>query len=170
MNDTLILNITDPVNLPRTRYRAFDRLLLKLINDPRDLPFLHFLIEATVVVVPIVLYLYLGSAPWFVAALYVPFNILVFMDRFILILHNTSHRPLFKKEYRLLNYYLVWVLGPLFGESPETYFAHHIGMHHIEENLEDDLSSTMPYQRDSFLGWLKYFLEFFFAVIVELVQ
>ena len=47
------------------------------------------------------------------------------------------------------NYYIPWVLGPFFGESPETYFAHHVGMHHAENNLEDDISTTLPYVRDS---------------------
>ena len=48
---------------------------------------------------------------------------------------------------RKLNLYIPWLLGPFFGETPETYFVHHVGMHHVEENLEDDLSSTMPYKR-----------------------
>ena len=35
------------------------------------------------------------------------------------------------------------------GQSPETYFAHHIAMHHLEGNLPDDDSTTMPFKRDS---------------------
>ena len=64
-----------------------------------------------------------------------------------------QHEPprLFKRPWGWLNNYIPWVLGPFFGESPETYFAHHVGMHHPENNLEDDISSTMPYQRDSVL-------------------
>ena len=30
-----------------------------------------------------------------------------------------------------------------FGQSPGTYYAHHIGMHHPEENLEADASTTI---------------------------
>jgi fatty acid desaturase len=60
------------------------------------------------------------------------------------------------------------VLGPFFGESPETYFAHHVGMHHPENNLEDDISSTMPYRRDSIVDFLRYFFRFFFGVLIEL--
>lgn len=165
-----ILSITDPVYKPKAGYNIMDRFLLRLINDPRDLPFMHFIIEATVVVLPLVFGLYFYSIHWAVAMLYVPFVVFVYMDRFILILHNISHRPLFRKKYRILNYYIVWILGPLFGESPETYFAHHIGMHHVEENLEDDLSSTMKYQRDSFTAWLSYFLRFFFGVFFSLIH
>ena len=165
---TNILTITDPTYKPKASNNFIDRFLLRLINDPRDLPFMRFLIEATVVVVPVVFYIYFGSPHWIILALYVPFNIFFYMDRFILILHNTSHRPLFRKKYRILNHYIVWILGPLFGESPETYFVHHIGMHHVEENLEADLSSTMPFQRDSFTGWFRYFLRFFFGTFFNL--
>lgn len=167
--NTKELCITDPVYKPRTSYNILDRYLLRLINDPRDLPFMHFVIEATVVIMPLVFGLYFYSVNWIIAMLYVPLTILLYMDRFILILHNISHRPLFRKRYRILNYYIVWILGPLFGESPETYFVHHIGMHHVEANLKDDLSSTMKYQRDSFTAWLTYFLQFFFGVFVNLL-
>jgi fatty acid desaturase len=41
-------------------------------------------------------------------------------------------------------------------------------MHHPENNLEDDLSCTMKYQRDSVLGFVHYFLRFFFGALPEL--
>ena len=162
--------LADPIYRPQRSVGSIDRLLLKLIRDRRDLPFLHFMIEATGVVLPLATYCYFGSPSWIVLVLYAPFVIMLYMDRFILILHNTSHRPLFRKQFRFLNYYLVWVLGPLFGESPETYFAHHIGMHHVEGNLEDDLSSTMRFERDNFVHWLRYYFSFFFATIVNLTR
>ena len=61
----------------------------------------------------------------------------------------------------MLNNYLPWVVAPFFGHTPETYYSHHIGMHHPENNLEDDESSTMPFQRDSFRSFLAYFGQFF---------
>jgi hypothetical protein len=83
-------------------------------------------------------------------------------------LHNTSHRVLFKREYNLLNKYIPWVLGIFVGQSPETYFVHHIGMHHAEGNLPNDLSSTMKYQRDSFVDFLKYVSRFLFLGDIDL--
>ncbi len=163
-----VLRITDPVYEPKDSYNVLDRFLLWLIVDPRDLPFMHFIVEATLIIVPLVFYIYVGPVSWIVVGLYVPFNVFFYMDRFILLLHNTSHRPLFRREYRILNYYIVCVLGPLFGETPETDFAHHIGMHHVEENLDADLSSTLRYQRDSVTGWLRYFLRFFFGAVFAL--
>lgn len=69
-----------------------------------------------------------------------------------------------------MNRIIPWFLGPFFGETPETYYAHHICMHHTEGNLKDDLSSTMKYQRDSFLGFMHYFATFFFLGMVTLSQ
>ena len=64
----------------------------------------------------------------------------------------------------------VQILGPFFGQTPETYFAHHMGMHHVEGNLEADLSSTMRFQRDSFVHWLRYFGRFLVFGLIELVS
>src|SRR5260370_29620014 len=69
-----------------------------------------------------------------------------------------------------MNQYIAWVLGPFFGESPETYFAHHVGMHHPENNLEEDISSTLPYRRDSLVDFLRYFLRFFFGALFQLTR
>jgi fatty acid desaturase len=97
---------------------------------------------------------------WYAAPIYwviVAFGVL---DRFILMLHCTSHRTLFTRDHAWMNQLIPWVIGPFFGETPETYFAHHMGMHHPENNLPDDLSSTMRYRRDSLAHWLRYYLDF----------
>ena len=100
-----------------------------MINDPRDLPFLHLTAQASIVVIPFAMYLlWPGNFTWWLALIYLFVTLRVFLDRFILMLHNTSHRRLFKREYALMNRYIPWILGPFFGESPDTYYAHHIGM------------------------------------------
>jgi len=136
-------------------------VLARLLNDPSDLPFVKLSITVTLVVLPIATALYMpGVFRWWLWPLYVGMMAWLFVDRFVLMLHNTSHRPLFKPRFHWLNAYIPWVLGPFFGESPETYFAHHIGMHHRESNLSDDLSTTMPYQRDSLRDFSRYYLKF----------
>ena len=160
---------TDPVYHPRSHDNALDRFLLKFINDRRDLPFMHFILQANLVILPFAFYLFgAGNFHWWLGAIYLAVNVPMFMDRFILILHNTSHRPLFKPQYGAMNKYIPWVLGPFFGETPETYWAHHMGMHHPENNLPPDLSSTMRFQRDSFWHWLRYHQRFFWIGIFEL--
>jgi fatty acid desaturase len=55
-------------------------------------------------------------------------------------------------------------VAPLFGFTPETYYVHHIGMHHPEENLANDVSTTLPYRRDSFRDFLRYYGRFFVSI------
>jgi fatty acid desaturase len=147
--------------------RAWDRFALWFINDVRDVPFLRLIVVLTTTVVGSGVWLFVGGFRLWLAAAHLAL-VLWFLGPYILMLHNTSHRRLFNTRWRRLNLYVPWVLGPFFGETPETYFAHHVGMHHPENNLEDDVSSTLPYRRDSFIAFVRYFLRFFFGVIVEL--
>jgi fatty acid desaturase len=109
-----------------------------------------------------------GWAWWTVVGAYLLLSNLIFKGPFGLMLHCTSHRMLFKKKYGWLNKYIPWVIGPLFGQTPETYFVHHLGMHHAENNSAEDESSTMYYQRDSIVGFLRYLGDFLALGIVRL--
>jgi fatty acid desaturase len=160
--------VSDPTYTPGDRLRLGERLALRFINDQRDVPFLVLMGTLTVTVIPTGVALFIpGAFRWWLAAAH--FALFVyFLGPFVLMLHNTSHRTLFRKSFGWMNQYIPWILGPFFGESPETYFAHHVGMHHPENNLEDDISSTLPYRRDSVRGFLAYFLRFFFVGLLEL--
>ena len=145
-----------------------DRAFAGLINDPRDLPFVYLILQcATVAALGVGLFFVDAYFWWFAVAYWVLWGAWV-MDRFILMLHCTSHRILFKREYRALNKVIPWVLSPFFGETPETYFTHHMGMHHPENNMHTDLSTTLPYQRDRMSHWLHYFGKFFFFTAIDL--
>jgi hypothetical protein len=160
--------LSDPVYVPKAAPSASERAALRFIRDKRDLPFVELmaLLSATVASTGVVLFVP-GAFRWWLAAVHLAL-VLYFLGPFVLMLHNTSHRALFKHEWGVLNYFVPWVLGPFFGESPETYFAHHVGMHHLENNLEPDLSTTIPYKRDSIIGFLRYFFRFFFVGLIEL--
>lgn len=159
----------DPRFVPKEQRSVFERFWLELINDERDLPFIWLSLRMTFAILPAAVLLYVPDLfRWWMAPIYWALVFLVFVDRYMLMLHNTSHRKLFKRRYRLLNKWIPWVLGPFCGQSPDTYEVHHITMHHSEGNLPDDLSSTMDYQRDSILHWLRYFFRFFFGIIFEM--
>lgn len=155
--------IHDPVFVPRL-YSRFDQFLLRFIKDERDLPFVHLCLRITLTLIPLSILLYMpfvtGWVWWAVAGVHFFLNNVAFKGPYGLMLHCTCHRPLFRKEYDFMNNYIPWVLAPFFGQTPETYFSHHIGMHHAENNQEDDDSSTMAYRRDSLRGFLRYFLDF----------
>ena len=162
--------ITDPVFQKPAAYNGLDRFFLRLIRDERDLPFVHLTLRISLFMLPLAILLYLpfidGWLWWTIAAGYFFLNNLYFKGPFGLMLHCTSHRPFFK--YNWMNYYLPWVIAPFFGNTPETYYIHHIAMHHVENNLEEDISSTMHYQRDSFSDFLKYLGNFLFFAVFQL--
>ncbi|AKU97760.1 hypothetical protein AKJ09_04424 [Labilithrix luteola] len=161
------LQLSDPTYEAAPRASLLERIIVPLINDKRDVPFVKLALAMTLMVIPFAAYLFIpGHFRWWLGVAYLAFTFLVFVDRCILMLHNTSHRPLFKSK--VLNLYIPWVLGPFFGESPETYYAHHLGMHHAENNLAKDLSSTMRYQRDSFLAFLHYWGTFMLTTAARL--
>jgi fatty acid desaturase len=159
-----LTTITDPVYIPKTEYTRYEKFWLRYINDPRDLPFIHLLTGIHLMVLPAAIILYtplLQGRYWLL--LYIPYfyvSQLYFKGRFGLMLHCISHRKLFKKGYMWIYDWVIWAICPFFGHTPETYFVHHMAMHHVENNDVDDASSTMPYQRDSLWGFIKYVTRF----------
>lgn len=166
--------LTDPVYVPRERFSAYERFWLARINDKRDLPFVALLtlIHLTIIPAAIILYTPLlhGWAWWALAVPYFYAAQFYFKGRYGLMFHCICHRKLFKKGFQWLHSYLTWAVGPLFGHAPEGYFSHHMGMHHVENNMPDDTSSTMGYQRDSLRGFLAYFFHFLFLGFKETFQ
>ncbi len=159
MSNPAELTITDPREPAIDPRKASTALALRFIRDARDIPFLRVMGVQTAVLFPCAAFLF-ARFSWWMVPIYWVLVFGVFLPPFTLMLHSTSHRKLFRKEWEPLNRYIPYVLGPLMGQSPGTYFAHHMGMHHPENNLEDDLSSTMPYQRDSFFEFLRYYGRF----------
>ncbi len=167
-----IKTITDPVYYPKTFNKA-DFFFLRFIRDKRDLPFIYLLVKVTVLLLPLAVLLYLpfitGWVWWMLAVIFQIVNALL-RAPFGLMMHSISHRQLFKKKYKNSIYYITWFIGPLIGHTPETYFSHHIGMHHPEGNMPEDDSSTMFYQRDSIKDYFKYFAAFFFTGMAGLIS
>ena len=144
---------------------------LALLCDPRDRPFLGLIGGMLLVQVPAALLVFglgaLGALTWQVSAAYLALLFVVFFDRFILMLHNTRHRRLWRPGVEL-DWVIECVLGPLCGQTPFTYHAHHLGMHHVEGNLAEDESSTLPFQRDSALDFLRYWGRFLLLGVASL--
>jgi fatty acid desaturase len=147
----------DPREAPAP-WRA--RWAIPLLNDPRDVAFVALMMDCAVLAACGVALYFVGPLFWYLAPLYALAFVVLLLDRFTLMLHCTSHRTLFRPEYAWANQIIPWVLSPFLGQTPETYFAHHMGMHHVEENLPGDLSSTMRFRRDRLADWLRYYGRF----------
>jgi fatty acid desaturase len=141
-----------------------------LLNDPRDAIFLDLMIQSALCVVAGAGMFFTGRYLWYLAPIYWLLGGVVVLDRFILMLHCTSHRPLFRPRFRRLNLIIPWILGPVLGQTPDSYFVHHLGMHHREENAPGDASSTMKYRRDRIDHWLRYVFRFQVVGIIDLIR
>lgn len=170
MADAATLTLTDPTFTAPARASLFYRAASRLIRDERDVPFIRLALTFTLTIVP-------AGLSFYIPGVWTPLGAAVYlglyawqMGPYILMLHNTSHRKLFKPGLGLLNHWVPTFLAPFFGETPETYYAHHVGMHHPENNLPDDLSSTMRFDRSSVIGFVRYFSRFFFGVMVDMIR
>src|SRR5687768_1557929 len=158
--------ITDPVYIPKDKFSSYERFWLRFMNDKRDLPFIHLLTSIHILVIPVAILLFTPVLQgWYWWLVYIPYfyvSQMYFKGRFGLMLHCISHRKLFKKGYTWIYNWIIWGVCPFFGHTPETYFVHHMAMHHVENNMPEDASSTLPYQRDSLGGFFMYYLRFMF--------
>eukprot|EP00413_Alexandrium_margalefii_P016183 CAMPEP_0204531980 /NCGR_PEP_ID=MMETSP0661-20131031/11469_1 /ASSEMBLY_ACC=CAM_ASM_000606 /TAXON_ID=109239 /ORGANISM="Alexandrium margalefi, Strain AMGDE01CS-322" /LENGTH=379 /DNA_ID=CAMNT_0051538179 /DNA_START=75 /DNA_END=1214 /DNA_ORIENTATION=+ len=149
--------------------------LTPMLKDPRDLPMLCLMLNIIEVVgtgVPLLYALNLQYPDMSLVVrnlaglAYMLTVVLLFQERFTLMLHFASHRAVFHNE--LLNGILVWVFAPFFGIPCGVYKLHHVVMHHIENNHELDMSSTETFQRDSLYDFFRYWFHFAVMIWVEL--
>jgi fatty acid desaturase len=163
------LAITDPTSAPVYGDGAIARWCRGHLYEARDEVFVRLTLRMLALMVPAMAGLFAALhfssvSPWLVA---LPYLVLWgwLVPPVILMLHNTMHRPFIRD--RVLNRAHPYAMSFFFG-IPSGYREHHIGMHHVEDNMGQDLSSTMRYRRDSFLHFLAYFSRFFFLVVIEL--
>ena len=148
----------------------YARWAAPLLNDPRDVVMVALMMQCGLLAVAGVGLYFSGPYFWWLVPVYGVALFAGLVDRFTLMLHCTSHRQLFKPRHAMANQIIPWVLSPFLGQTPETYFAHHMGMHHVEENLPDDLSSTMRFRRDRLGDWLQYWGRFMTVGVVDLTR
>jgi fatty acid desaturase len=161
-------SIIDPIHIENS-----SSVFGKFLNDERDVPFVKLILKIIFFMLPFAIILFFPMPKWMfwsLSAVYIIITNTRVKGPYILMLHCTSHRSLFKPKYKWMNNIIPVFLGPFFGQTPHTYFVHHMGMHHVENNMDNDLSSTIHFQRDSFFDFVKYFSKFFFVDFFSLVK
>lgn len=134
---------------------------LPMLDDERDYIALEMLLNMTITVPPLMILFWMYPSH-LVGLVFLVWRLLTFAPRFMLTLHVTSHRRLFKPKYWPLNYFAETFLAFFLGLPPGFYYIHHVMMHHVENNVfPSDISSTMPHQRDSWWGLLHYISKYF---------
>ncbi|HEX3596283.1 MAG TPA: hypothetical protein VHU80_14335, partial [Polyangiaceae bacterium] len=103
------VKIEDP-RAPRAHW--YSAWVTPLINDPRDAEFVGLIVECLLFAACGVGLFFSGRWLFYLAPVYWLILLFGFIDRFTLMLHCTSHRPLFKARYRALGHVIPWVVGP----------------------------------------------------------
>jgi fatty acid desaturase len=161
------ITLTDPEFTRPEQPGFFYRSACRFIVDERDVPFVGAMIKIALVMWSLAAMVFWpGLFRWWMAGVYWAV-MLWYLPTFILMMHFTAHRRFFRREYERMNKIIPWFIGPFLGETPESYFSHHIGMHHPENNMPADTSSTMGRQRDSIVSFLGYFSRFLFLGLHE---
>lgn len=161
----MAIALTDPTAAPTYAPTRFQKFLESLLFDPRDVVFVRVWLKSLLLVAPVIALTYVYFS-WWLAPLVFAFQVAWMAPPVILMLHNTMHRPFFKR-WRVMDRVVPYTMSALFG-IPTGYMEHHVAMHHMENNLRSDLSSTMRYDRDNFLHWLHYVARFQFIILFEL--
>jgi fatty acid desaturase len=135
-------------------------MLTAFVKRKKDVPLFRFGLNASILFITALLSFTLKD---YLVLLFIHLLLyILYVGRVITMYHDINHFPLLKKK--VYNSLFVGVLGLLYGFTPHTYFAHHIIMHHPENNEYDDVSTTLPYKRDSIRDFIRYYLKFFISV------
>ncbi len=163
------LVITDPQAVPTYSDGPISRWCRQNLAESRDEVFVRLALKAVATQIAAMagVWLAIHFAPipsWIpMAAYFALWGYLV--PPVILMLHCTMHRPFIRIKW--LDKALPLLMSFFYG-MPTGYREHHTGMHHVEDNMGEDLSSTIRYQRDSFAHFLVYLARFFFLSVFEL--
>jgi hypothetical protein len=164
------LSLSDPTTAPTYGDGPISRWCKRSLSDPRDEVFVRLTIHR-VVVMSLAMGGLFAALRWAPVPAWIPMLAYYALWGYltppvILMLHCTMHRG-FIRSPQWLDKAHPFIMT-FFHGMPTGYREHHMGMHHVEDNMQDDLSSTMRYQRDSFAHFLVYFLRFFFLSMLEL--
>jgi len=144
-----------------------------VLRDQRDLPMLYLTSNILAWLIPMgTLVIYAHMNEWqyrtWLGLGYVVSWLILFVERYILMLHYHSHLNIFKPEYRWMGYIISGLLPVAFGIPMATYYMHHVIMHHVENNHDEDISSTEKYDRTKVSSFLRYWARFTMLIGLEL--
>ena len=162
-------------------FAPFAGVLRPLLKREVDLPILYVMMSISLTVVPLTLMLayfewhavngasVLGYRAMHALGVARVIMGVVQTEGFVLGIHYSSHKRIFVQRWAFLDHWVHTVLSPLIGFPSNAYLAHHVLMHHKEDNaLWYDASSTMPFQRDNWFHLLLYIVRYIALIQFEL--
>jgi hypothetical protein len=137
-----------------------------VVRHRSDVVFLTYILALFTIGIPNMVLLFLHFN-WFQAILQWAF-VTYFVGPYSILLHNHIHgRGVMSRTWALADTLFPYILGPMMGQTWNSFYYHH-KHHHVEENGPDDLSSTLRYQRDSGFDLALYISRFVFLIWLEL--
>ena len=137
-----------------------------VVRRPSDVVFLTYIVALFAFGVPNIVFLFLHFK-WY-RALFQWMLVTYLVGPYSILMHNHIHgRGVMRKRWALVDNVFPYMLGPIMGQTWNSFYYHH-KHHHLEENGPDDLSSTLRYQRDSWFDLIVYLSRFVFLTWLEL--
>lgn len=168
----LPVSISDPCPLSDAPLSLAERWCVQWLTDVRDLVFVRLAWRASLTLLSVAAMLFFSPAAlvFWLALPYLWLLYAVYGGPVMLMVHAVEHRPAFKGRGRILQGWIRHVMPLFYGISPIAYRAHHLLMHHADENRQGDISSTLPYRRDSGWHFLHYCLRFLLVGNLQLAR
>ena len=138
----------------------------RVVRHRSDVVFLTYILVLFAIGIPNIVLLFLHFS-WF-QAIFQWALVTYFVGPYSILLHNHIHgRGVMSKPWALVDVLFPYILGPMMGQTWNSFYYHH-KHHHVEENGPEDLSSTLRYQRDSAFDLALYLSRFVFLIWFEL--
>ncbi|KAK6858004.1 fatty acid desaturase [Apiospora arundinis] len=156
--------------LNRFLLRPYTRVAQGVVRNKVDVVMFTHLLLYFFTSVPSALALFFWNFSWLHGILHFVMQV-SYTGTYTLMMHQHIHgNGILKKTfpYSLFDYLFPYITDPLMGHTWNSYFFHHVKHHHVEGNGPDDLSSTIRYQRDSWLHFAHYVGRFYFFAWLEL--
>ncbi len=137
-----------------------------IVRRRADVAFLTHILVLSIIGIPNFVLLFLHFS-WY-RAIFQWVLISYLFGPFSILMHNHIHgRGILSKQWASIVAIFPYILGPMMGQTWNSFYYHH-KHHHMEENGPGDLSSTLRYQRDSAFHLACYLSRFVFWNWIEL--
>lgn len=165
--DTAVLREKLPAPLQRYVLEPYLDWAQGVVRVPTDVVMLTHLILYFTTIVPSAFFLYYRFS-WLHGVLHWVMQ-LWYCGAFTLMKHQHIHmNGVLAPRYWVFDTLFPYLLDPMLGHTWNSYYYHHIKHHHVEGNGENDLSTTMFYDRDSVFDFACYVGRFIFLIWLEL--
>ncbi|KAJ5770021.1 uncharacterized protein N7511_002072 [Penicillium nucicola] len=135
---------------------------------PADVVMITHLLLYLTTSIPSALYLYCYHFSWIHGLLHWIVHVW-YAGSYTLMKHQYVHmKGVLAPQYGLIDTLFPYVVDPFVGHTWNSYYYHHVKMHHVEGNGPRDLNSTMWYDRDSIADFARYVGRFFFLIWLDL--